>query len=580
MKFFTGIAASPGIAVGRLKTVDRHRLLIREQHLPPESMANEILRFDDGISTVRHELQQLKKQLSETTDEEHLFFIDTHLMILSDERLFNETVELIESRQISAENALQITLQNYQVSFAAIADEYLRERITDVELVVEKILHAMTGTIQEAIIPNDSFTIVAAHDFSPSDLLQMDREKIIGVVTEAGGKTSHASILARAFNLASVVGLDGIADHSFDGKTVIVDGLHGNVVLNPDPETLSIFLERKRLYEQRETRLREQVTLPSLTLDGHELKLLGNVEVPQEVPSVLANGGVGIGLYRTEMIFMNRRTLPDEEEQFQEYRAVQQSIAPFPLTIRTIDAGGDKLLDGGIHSAEQNPALGMRAIRLSLTMPDEFKQQLRAILRVSAFGTVKIMFPMISGIEELRSAKALLEECKLELTRRGIAFDTMISTGVMIEVPSAVTIADLLAREADFFSIGTNDLIQYTLALDRSNEQLTNLYQPLHPAVLRALSRITGVAKKAGITSSLCGEMAGDPFYLPILLGLGFNELSMGAASIPRVKQVLRRCDFQQATRICEQAMTYSTVSEVEAYLRAEITTHFAESFD
>jgi len=580
MQTFTGIAASPGIAVGRLKIINRHHILFQEHSLEPGIIGEEIRRFDEAIENVRAELLQLKSSLASTTDEEHLFFIDTHLMILSDERLFNETIETIRMRQINAESALSLTLQQYQASFAAIEDEYLRQRITDVEVVIEKILRAMTGRIPEEIIPGDTVTIVAAHEFSPSDLLQMDRTKIVGIITEAGGTTSHASILARAFNITSVVGVPGFANHDFDGKPVIVDGVRGNIILNPDPETFGEYLQLKHRYELRENRLRQQVELPSVTVDGRELRLLGNVEVSQEGSSVLSNGGVGIGLYRTEMIFMNRQTLPDEEEQFLEYRAVQNSIAPFPMTIRTMDAGGDKLLDGNIHLAEQNPALGVRAIRLSLSMPEKFKQQLRAILRTSAFGVVRVMFPMISGLEELRAAKSLLEECKVELSNRGIKYDEKISTGIMIEIPSAVTIAELLAKEADFFSIGTNDLIQYTLALDRSNEQLTDLYQPLHPAVLRALDRITTVTREAGITSSICGEMAGDQFYLPILLGFGFDELSMGAASIPRVKQMLRRCSYEQARDIAKKAMTFSTAAETEAYLKAEITSHFAESFD
>jgi phosphotransferase system enzyme I (PtsI) len=277
---------------------------------------------------------------------------------------------------------------------------------------------------------------------------------------------------------------------------------------------------------------------------------------------------------------MNRREMPDEEEQFREYAAMQQAIAPHPLTIRTLDAGGDKLLEGITHLTEQNPALGMRAIRLSLNMPDEFKKQLRAVLRISALGKVRIMFPMISGLDELRRAKALLKECMSELSVAGIYFDKTIKVGIMIEIPSAVTMADLLAQEADFFSIGTNDLIQYTLAIDRSNEQLSDLYQPLHPAVLRSLLRVVEVAHGAGIDACICGEMAGDPLYLPILLGLGFDELSMSAASIPRVKQILRRCTRKQASDIASTCLTFATAEEVEIYLTREITSHFAESFD
>lgn len=580
MRIFTGIAASPGIAVGRLKIVDRHRLPVHEQSLDHGSLASEIKRLDNAIYSVRSQMLQLKTELSATTDEAHLFFIDTHLLILSDERLFKETVETIESRYINAESALKLTLLNYKASFAAIEDEYLRERITDVEVVVEKILHAMIGSSPEAILSDDIATVVAAHDFPPSDILQMDRSHIIGLLTEMGGATSHTSILARAFELPYLAGVPGIADPVLDGSAVIVDGIGGQVILDPDQETFRDYLHRKRRYEQREIMLREQSDMPACTVDGRHVLLKGNVEIPQECLSIRANGGVGIGLYRTEMLFMNRRTLPDEDEQFREYSAMQQAIAPMPLTIRTIDAGGEKLLDGLMHLPEQNPALGMRAIRLALTMPEEFKHQLRAILRVSALGAVRIMFPMISGIEELHQVKKLLEECKSELTVRGVQFDQNISVGIMIEIPSAVTIADILAPEVDFFSVGTNDLIQYTLALDRSNEQLNALYQPLHPAILRALDRITTVTREAGIEACICGEMAGDPLYLPILLGFGFDELSMGAASIPRVKQFLRRCNYEQARRIATQALTFSTAKEVEAFLKQEITSRFAESFD
>jgi phosphotransferase system enzyme I (PtsI) len=408
----------------------------------------------------------------------------------------------------------------------------------------------------------------------------MDRTQIIGLVTEIGGRTSHASILARAFQLPAVAGVEGIANLSLDGAPVIVDGLNGRVIVNPDRATFVDSLQRKRRYEYIEFELLKLKDLPAQTLDGFLMQLKGNVEIPEEGASVLSHGGAGVGLYRTEMLFMNRREMPEEEEQFRTYAAMQQAVAPHPLTIRTLDAGGDKLLEGLPHLTEQNPALGMRAIRLSLSMRTEFKKQLRAILRVSALGTVRVMFPMISGLDELRRGKALLEECKSELSALGIPFDGRIQVGIMIEIPSAVMMADLLAPESDFFSIGTNDLIQYTLAIDRSNEQLSEFYQPLHPAVLRSLRRVVDVAHAAGIEACICGEMAGDPLYLPLLMGLGFDELSMGSASIPRVKQILRRCTRQQATAIAATCATFSTAAEVESYLKSEITSHFAESFD
>ena len=580
MRVFTGIAASPGIVVGRLKVIDRQRLNVSEYSIRAEDASEEITRLKRAIAATHSGLESLRLDLEGTTGDEHLFIIDTHLLILADERLFVETASIIETGLINAESALNRTLQKYRTTFAAIEDAYLRERINDVETVIEKILRTMTGETHEIIVPDEGLTVIAAHDLTPADILQMDRTHIIGLVTEIGGRTSHASILARAFQLPTVTGVEGITALALDGAPVIVDGLNGTVTVNPDRETFLHSLQRKRRYEYIEFELLKLKDLPAETLDGYHMQLKGNVEIPEEGASVLAHGGVGIGLYRTEMLFMNRREMPEEEEQVCTYAAMQQAVAPHPLTIRTLDAGGDKLLDGVQHQAELNPALGMRAIRLSLSMRDEFKKQLRAILRVSALGPVRIMFPMISGLDELRRARMVLDECKAELSAAGIPFDRRLPVGIMIEIPSAVTMADLLAPEADFFSIGTNDLIQYTLAIDRSNEHLSEFYQPLHPAVLRSLRRVVDVAHAAGIDACICGEMAGDPLYLPILLGLGFDELSMGSASIPRVKQILRRCTREQAVAIAATCATFTTAAEVESYLKSEITSHFAESFD
>ncbi|MDA8413359.1 MAG: phosphoenolpyruvate--protein phosphotransferase [Desulfobacteraceae bacterium] len=580
MRVFTGIAASPGIVVGRLKLVDRQRLSVTEYPIGADAAAAEIIRLKVAIETTRAALESLRADLDGTTCDDHLFIIDTHLLILADERLFVETASIIETGLINAEGALNRTLQKYRSTFEAIEDAYLRERINDVETVIEKILRTMTGENHDVIEPEEGQTVIAAHEITPADILQMDRSHIIGLVTEIGGRTSHASILARAFQLPAVAGVEGITSLLLDGAPVIVDGFEGTVTVNPERATFLDSLQRKRRYEYREFELLKIKDLPAETLDGYRMQLKGNVEIPEEGVSVLNYGGTGVGLYRTEILFMNRREMPEEEEQFLTYASMQMAVAPHPLTIRTLDAGGDKLLDGMPHLTEQNPALGVRAIRLSLNMRDEFKKQLRAILRVSSLGTVRIMFPMISGLDELRRAKALLEECKSELALAGVPFDRHIQAGIMIEIPSAVLMADLLAPEADFFSIGTNDLIQYTLAVDRSNEHLAEFFQPLHPAVLRSLRRVVEAAHTAGIDACICGEMAGDPLYLPILLGLGFDELSMGSASIPRVKHILRRCTRAQAIVIVAACSTFSTAAEVESYLKGEITSHFAESFD
>lgn len=580
MQTFSGIAASPGIAMGRLRIIDRRRSVVSEYPIPTDAVCHEITRLEQAIEDTRVELENLKSRLAETSGEEHLFFIETHLMILADERLVSETSELIRTGLINAEGALRRTLHRYRETFARIDDPYLRERISDVETVIERVLHSLNGEAVEPLPEQDFQVIIAAHDFSPADMLQINRTNILAIITEIGGRTSHTAILARALDLPAVMGVEGITDYLLDGAAVIVDGLSGTVIVDPDNETFQSSLRSKQHYEYVEYELLKTASLPAVTLDGHSMHLRGNVEIPEEGASVLGHGGSGVGLYRTEMLFMNRPFMPDEEEQLAIYRTMQQAIAPHPLTIRTLDAGGDKLLEGMDQTAEVNPALGVRAIRLSLSMPDEFKKQLRAILRVSADGPVRIMFPMISGMEEVRRAKTLLEEAKRELIASGTPFDSSVHVGVMIEIPAAVTLADLLAREVDFFSVGTNDLIQYTLAIDRSNEQLSHMYQPLHPAVLRSLRRIVQAAHGAGISACLCGEMAGDPLYLPVLLGLGFDELSMGAGSILRVKQILRRCTLKRAATIAEGCFAFSTAAEVEMYLKSQITLDVAESID
>ncbi len=579
-RIFHGTGASPGIVIGEARVADRSRVSVVEVAIAPEEIPSEIERFKKALEEAKAELKGLKEEIAETRGLEHLYVIDTHLLILEDGMLISETTNYIEHEKINAEAALKRTLKKFKEFFAGIEDEYLRERSGDIETVVERVLRNMVGKRHEPFFESEGRVIIVAHDLSPADILQIDKKKVIGFVTDLGGKTSHTAILSRSLEIPAVVGLERITSEVSNGDPLIVDGRNGLVILNPDEETFRDYLQDKQYYEYRERELLKLRDLPAETVDGYRIRLKGNVEFVEEIPSIKKHGGEGVGLYRTEMMFINRRCLPDEEEQFRIYAEAARQMAPYPVTIRTLDVGGDKFVHDLNLDDELNPALGVRAIRLSLRQPEIFKAQLRAILRAGAFGKVRIFFPMISGVAEIREVKALLEESKKELREASIPFDENVKIGIMIETPSAVIIADFLAREVDFFSVGTNDLIQYSLAIDRTNEHLSHLYEPLHPAVLRSLKMIADAAHAAGINVCICGEMAGEPAYLPILLGLGYDELSMNAVSIPKVKKVLRRCSKREAEALAGQALKFSTAAEVESYLQSEITARYSESID
>lgn len=579
-RILRGTAASPGIAIGQAFIADRRRVVVVEESILPEDIPAEIERFTSSLREAKEELKALKQQIAEERGPEHLYVIDAHLLILDDSMLSQETINCIVDHCLNAEAALKKTLKKFKEFFAGIEDEYLRERSNDVETVVERVLRKLLGHQLEPINSVEGKSIVVAHDLSPSDILQIDKEKVIGFVTDLGGKTSHSAILARALEIPAVIGLEHVTADVTSGDYIVIDGAAGVVVINPDEETFREYLQRKQHYDYIARELFKLRDLPAETLDGHCVTLKGNVEFIEEVPSVKGHGGEGIGLYRTEMLFFNRSTLPDEEEQFAAYCALVREVAPHAVTIRTLDVGGDKLVTHLNLADELNPALGVRAVRLSLREPELFKVQLRAILRASALGSVRIFFPMISGVEEIRAVKALLDEAKAELRAAGRPFDEKIEIGIMIEIPAAVITADLLAREVDFFSVGTNDLIQYSLAIDRTNEHLSHMYEPLHPAVLRSLKMVVDAAHAAGIDACMCGEMAGEPEYLPILLGLGFDELSMNSVSIPKVKRILRRCTKAEVEKLADKALTFATAREIEIFLKSEIAAHYSDSFD
>jgi phosphotransferase system enzyme I (PtsI) len=421
--------------------------------------------------------------------------------------------------------------------------------------------------------------IVFARDLSPSDTAQLHRDAVLGLATETGGRTSHSAIMARSLEIPAVVGVEQICAEVQNHETVILDGMEGVVILSPDVETLTRYHARKQQFEYAGLALHKLGGLPAETQDGYRVRVTANIEFPEELPAVRDHGAEGVGLYRTEFLYLNRPDLPNEEEHFSVYCAVAAQMHPRPTVIRTLDFGGDKLASAIQLAAEENPSLGLRAIRLCLHRPDMFRAQLRAILRASAFGTLRIMYPMISGVAEIRAANAILEDVKAELRREGVAFDPEIQVGAMIEIPSAAMIADLLAREVDFFSVGTNDLIQYALAIDRINEQVAYLYEPLHPAVLRLIWSVVSAAHNEGIWISMCGEMAADPLHALFLVGLGFDELSMTPAAIPLMKRIIRSVTYGQAAEVAHRVFGCATASEVEGLLRQEMRARFPEYF-
>jgi phosphotransferase system enzyme I (PtsI) len=560
-KVYRGIVASPGIVIGRAYLLDRRKIVVAGQRIEEVNIKDEVARFKRAIDISKTQLEELKKRLSKGMGKSHLYILDTHIMLLEDKMLVEETVKRIKESRLNAEGALKETIAAIGLKFDTIEDEYLRERKRDVEQVGERILRNLVGHKQESLFDIKDEAVIIAHDLAPSDTLMMRKDKILGFATDAGSRTSHTAILARSLGLPAAVGLENITAAVKTGDVVILDGIHGVVIVDPDEETFLDYLKKQRRYKYFEQELEKLKTLSAETLDGHVIQLQGNIELPEEVASVAEHGGVGIGLYRTEFLFLNRQTLPTEEEHYNAYRHVAEKASPHEVVIRTLDVGGDKIGFPGISEKEANPALGLRAIRFCLQKRDIFRTQLRGILRATVHGNIKIMYPMISGLPELYETKKILEEVKEELRSEGKAFDEFVKIGVMIEIPSAAMISDLLAAEVNFFSVGTNDLIQYTLAIDRQNEHVAYMYEPLDPAVLRLLHRVSDSARQAGITLAMCGEMAGDPIYAAILLGMGFQNLSMNVASIPWVKKVVRSVRMQDAVELASLVMRQPTAA-------------------
>jgi len=581
----SGTGVSPGISIGRAFLLDRARLKPRGEKIASEQVVSEVERFMEAVNGARVELEGIKEKTLKSGSSEavsqHNYIFDVHLLMLNDKMLVDDTVILIREKKINAEWALNLNSEKIIDFFKNMQDAYLRERQSDVSHVSELILRHLTKSEYDSIEKISRGVIIVAHDLSPADTLQLDPGKVKAFVTDLGGRTSHTAIVARSIEIPAVVGSAHATEKINGGDRLIVDGIEGKIVVNPTREQLLIYQEKKKQYNTFQAQLILNKDLPAETTDGFRVALAGNIETPEETESIVAHGAANIGLYRTEFLYLNRSTLPSEEEHFLTYKKVTELLPPESnTTIRTFDLGADKIAESERFKEDSvNPALGLRGIRLCLSHLEIFETQIRGILRASHYGKLKIMLPMISGLKELRQAKKIIAESKAALEREGVPFDKEIPVGVMIEVPSAAVSSDLLAREADFFSIGTNDLIQYTLALDRSNEHVSYLYEPLHPAILRLLNQTITNAREAEIPVNICGEMAGEPLYTLILLGLGLDKLSMNAISIPHVKQIIRQSSFVDARKMLERSLEMETAAEVESFVAKEMNRRFPETF-
>ena len=563
---FEGAGVSPGMACAKIHVVRDDLDDVVRYRVAPSQVADEIGRFETALIQTRMQILEMQQRIAESIGAKDAAIFDAHLLVVEDRTLIDEVLRKLETDLCNVEWIFQEVATRYAETLNKIDDPYLRERALDIQDVTKRVIRNLQGKAPKTFLALNEAHILVAHNLTPSDTAGINRANVLGVATDLGSRTSHAAILARSLNIPAIVGLHDITAKLETGQHVLLDGSDGVLIVNPTPQTIAHYAEIESRRARVTAKLKELRTTRSTTRDGRHIVLSANIELPQDVEAVAANGAEGIGLYRTEFLYLNRSTLPTEHEQFETYRKVAERVRPDPLIIRTFDLGGDKLAPGTVDITDElNPFLGWRAIRLCLEYIDIFKTQLRAILRASAVGNIKIMFPMISGLEELRRAKAVLAECKEELRQSGVPLGEEIEVGAMIEIPSAAICANVLAPEVDFFSVGTNDLIQYTLAVDRMNEKIAHLYEPTHPAILHLLKTIADAAHASNIWVGVCGEMAGDVALVPLLLGLGMDELSAGATLVPRIKRAVQSLTIPECRELVEQGLKLNTASEVLA---------------
>jgi len=560
-----GLGVSPGIGIGKAVVIDKASINITKNYI--KDAGNELDRLMNAIETAKEQLNELYVSTIDELGEKEAQIFKSHEMMLEDDTFISDVENRIKQEGVNAEYALNETSNVYIKMFQSIEDEYLRERAEDIKDVMNRVIRILMGISSVDFSNLKENSIIVAKDLTPSDTAQIDRTKVAAMITEIGGKTSHAAIIARIMGIPTVVGLNNITDKIKNGDTVICDGKTGKVLVNPNAKQLFYFTKKKNIEDEIRNELKNQIGLPSVTKDGFKVSLTANIGVPNDVDMALENDAEGIGLFRSEFIFMNREHQPTEDEQFEQYKEVLVKMGDKPVIIRTLDIGGDKNVPYIDIPKEMNPFLGYRAIRLCLGNVEVFRTQLRAILRASVYGNVKIMIPMISTMKELKDSKKILQQAKDELTNEGIKFKKDIEIGIMIEIPSAAIISDLLAREVDFFSIGTNDLIQYTMAVDRMNSKLSYLYSQYHPALLRLIKGIIDNAHEAGIWVGMCGEAAGDPKLIPVFVGMGLDEFSMNSPSILRARYIVRNLNKADMEIIAKSTLNMENALEVEEYL-------------
>jgi len=574
-----GISAAPGIAIGKAFLYMGQRFWVEERDIPEDKVESEIARFLDALKKVALEIKDMRNKARSKLGDEHARIFDAHLMMLEDPVAVDETVSRIRNDRKSAEFAFFRTMRRLRKAFDRSSGSYLRERAVDVEDIGWRVLRKLSGKKPSSFDDIRPGTVIVARSLAASDTITMPMDKVCGFVTDIGGRTSHTAIIARALEIPAVVGTEDAYLQIEDGDTVIVDGSHGLVIVNPSEETLKDYKIMQRGLKKLDRELSAIKDLPASTTDGRKVKLFANLEMPEEVNSALLHGAEGIGLYRTEFLYLMSPRLPSEEEQFRAYRKIAEMMAPKPVVIRTVDLGGDKLMPGD-HGRETNPFLGWRAIRVCLERRDMFKVQIRAILRAGTLGNVSMMFPMISSLDEVLSAKEIVEEVKEELEREGAEYSRDCKIGVMIEVPSAAVIADRIAEEVDFFSIGTNDLIQYAVAVDRGNERIAYLFDHFNPGVLRLIRDVIEAGHNMGIEVAMCGEMAAAPLATPLLIGMELDEFSMSPIDIPEVKRTVLSISYEDCKSLSKEAMYLRRSREIRELLSEFLKDRLGEMED